>query len=424
MYNCQYFEDEGGGRTATYTTLSNAISPPEINAIYRGNVIVSRDQYSGSGGHFEPAARTFTDTDGIISYTTTSANSEGYDKNPQGVSDNSPVAAEAITPNSFQQTDHPEDENVPKKTETKDCNVNESVQKKSAKFICKQCIPNKGFRHKSYYDYHLRTHSGERPFQCTISSCSKGFFERSKLNRHLSSCHNINTSIYEDDIHDAKSHKCSHCQKSFSRSAGLKAHLLTHEGSRPFPCTQCDRKFSGLTALKNHEATHKGVKSILCDICGKAFLLKKYLDLHLKTTHKKEQRKHRCSRCRKEFHSAKDLKRHQLMHSNERRYLCKLCLNTSFKRRDNLHRHLKLTHSLTPEQISEESSTVMSEIATSNPPNSRNDASNQRIETPPAEPPPLNHHVSVIKYAGSTQQDVMMAILNSDYYCRNQIPKK
>nr|CAI5868296.1 unnamed protein product [Callosobruchus analis] len=152
----------------------------------------------------------------------------------------------------------------------------------------------------------------------TCSTCGKTFRCKQNLEVHERSIHKM-----------VRSHKCHHCNKSFSYANSLKSHMVTHAaatGNRltQHMCNLCNRGFTHQSSLIYHKETaHNNGNVFVCVKCGKRFNHKQRLVRH-QLVHT-DSRPFVCQECNATFKSRASLKNHQAIHRGEKRFACKMC---------------------------------------------------------------------------------------------------
>ena len=100
----------------------------------------------------------------------------------------------------------------------------------------------------------------------------------------------------------------------------------------------CKKQFSSAKNVRRHCLSHTNERSFVCEICEKRFNRCQTLHQHLRT-HTGE-RSFVCEICNKKFIHKLNLHDHQKIHTNERPYECTIC-NKTFSQSSNLKRHKK-----------------------------------------------------------------------------------
>lgn len=132
---------------------------------------------------------------------------------------------------------------------------------------------------------------------------------------------------------EEKKFACQICNARFKTAGLWSQHQKKHSNYRPFKCTQCTLGFKTKFALNRHMQTiHRVEKSVSddkrntfsCNLCGK--LLKSELTLRVHQITHSENRPFRCRVCFLTFKSMRDLQTHEdKYHVETRLYQCSKC---------------------------------------------------------------------------------------------------
>merc|ERR1719330_26213 len=89
-----------------------------------------------------------------------------------------------------------------------------------------------------------RTPPHERPYACPVETCPRRFSRSDELTRHMRT-------------HTGqKPFQCRICMRNFSRSDHLTTHIRTHTGEKPFACETCGRRFARSDERRRHMKIH------------------------------------------------------------------------------------------------------------------------------------------------------------------------
>uniref|UniRef100_A0ACB8F5X8 Uncharacterized protein n=1 Tax=Sphaerodactylus townsendi TaxID=933632 RepID=A0ACB8F5X8_9SAUR len=241
---------------------------------------------------------------------------------------------------------------------------------KSPKLKCTFC--DKAFTKNFDLQQHIRSHTGEKPFQCIV--CGRAFAQKSNVKKHMQT-HKVwppgigctisrssvtvqvmalNPNQQEDEENaglnpvarnnspqpqamppaeeseasklEAKqvvlidsSYQCQFCPNKFSTYFQLKSHMTQHKHEQVYKCVvkSCAQTFQKLESFLDHIKTHQEELSYRCHLCSKDFPTLYELSIHqyshnLLPQHspKKDMAIYKCVKCVNKYSTPEALEHH------------------------------------------------------------------------------------------------------------------
>lgn len=182
------------------------------------------------------------------------------------------------------------------------------------------------FKRKSHLMRHIKIHTDERAFECTVEGCDRKFRRLDHMKNHL-------------NTHSPTKHECMYCGQTYCRADTLRSHIKARHSEM---------------AHQNEE------RAVICpeEHAANEF---KYESNNMHTELPKTQginedndankNKFECELCNKFFSRKTHLIRHMTIHTDERAFECIHC-NQKFRRRDHLQNHLNTHTQLKTEKCS------------------------------------------------------------------------
>jgi hypothetical protein len=125
----------------------------------------------------------------------------------------------------------------------------------AGEFVCPHCGETKARQNTMFY--HLKKHTGDMKYVCSVPGCDRKFIQKSGLTQHMAQAHATGTPGWG----------CPCCDHTCRMKANMQIHIARMHGDVPpaaasgaTDCVVCEKTFASATAYYYHAVTCFGVK--------------------------------------------------------------------------------------------------------------------------------------------------------------------